>query len=156
MRYWLTIFLLLFLTTTTHAEELQPLAVVDQWGKAQVLNSETQLLIFSHHKEGSGWVKQALQVMGITNMEEKHWLYVADISSMPKMITKLFAVPKMRDYAFPIALARDEKTLQEWPKKEGFVAIYSLNNLFIESMVYFNTSDTIRLHLESKLQNDGS
>ena len=126
------------------------MVLADQWGKEQVLNSDTQLLIFSNHKDGSAWVKQALQALDAANMEDKHWLYVANISSMPSVITKLFAIPKMRDYTFPIALARDETILQEWPKKEGFVAIYSLNSLTIESVKYFNTADAIRVYLQNK------
>lgn len=150
MRNWLSILLLLFLTTATQADELQSVVLADQWGNEQRLSSDTEQLIFSNHKDGSAWVKQSLQALDVSDMDERHWLYVANIASMPKLITKLFAIPKMRDYAFPIALARDKTIVEAWPKKDGFVAIYSLNNLAIESVEYFNSADAVRVYLESK------
>lgn len=150
MRNWLSILLLLLLTTATQADELQPVVFTDQWGHEQRLTSNTELIIFSHHKDGSAWVKQALQALEISSMDDHHWLYVANIAGMPTLITKLFAIPKMRDYAFPIALVTDNTVVEAWPKKDDFVAIYSLNNLAIESVEYFNSADAVRLYLESK------
>lgn len=150
MRNWLIIILVLFVTTIAQADDLKPLVLEDQWGKEQALNSDTKLLIFSHHKDGSGWVKQALIELNVSNMAEKNWLYVANISRMPKLITKIFAIPKMRDYEFSIALLRDDEAVKLWPKKEDFVAIYTLSNLTIESVEYFNTADAVKLYLQGK------
>ncbi|BBN59723.1 hypothetical protein [Hydrogenovibrio marinus] len=103
----------------------------NQWDKPAKLDASVQWVIFSHHKDGNEWVRDALNELGIKNLEERHWLYVADISGMPSFVTKLFALPKMRKYDFPIALSDDEVNTQNWPEKEDTVSVYKLENLKI-------------------------
>lgn len=141
---------LLLATTLVHGAALQPLTLLDQWDKQQRVDDTTTLLIFSNHRKGSAWVKTALQELKISSLAERHWLYVANISSMPGLITKLLALPKMRDYAFPVALVRDEAVVEQWPKKKGFVAVYSLNGLEIEVVEYFNSTDAIKHYLANR------
>ncbi|WP_024851196.1 hypothetical protein [Hydrogenovibrio kuenenii] len=111
--------------------QLTPYAFKDQWGKPNPLDASVKWLIFSHHKAGNEWVRDALNELGVKNLEERHWLYVADISGMPSLITKIFALPKMRKYDFPIALSDDEVNTQNWPEKEDTVSVYKLENLKI-------------------------
>lgn len=103
----------------------------NQWDKPAKLDASVQWVIFSHHRDGNEWVRDAFNELGITNLERRHWLYVADISGMPSFVTKLFALPKMRKYDFPIALSDDEVNTQNWPEKEDTVSVYKLDNLKI-------------------------
>lgn len=103
----------------------------DQWDKPAKLDNTVQWLIFSHHKDGNEWVRDAFNELNIKNLADRHWLYVADISGMPSFVTKLFALPKMQKYAFPIALSYDEENTENWPEKEDTVSVYKLDNLKI-------------------------
>ena len=40
-------------------------------------------------------------------------VYVADISGMPALVTRMFALPKMRELPFPIALVREDAHLAQ-------------------------------------------
>ena len=113
------------------ATELSAHVFKDQWDKPAKLDTTVQWVIFSHHKDGNEWVRDALNELGIKNLAERHWLYVADISGMPSLITKIFALPKMRKYAFSIAISYDEENTENWPEKEDTVSVYKLNNLKI-------------------------
>ena len=142
---------LLLLTVLSHATTLQPLTLTDQWDKPQLLDSNVSLLVFSNHKKGSAWVKTALQELKAADLGAQHWLYVSNISSMPGLITKMFALPKMRKYAFPVALIRDDSLVENWPKKKGFVAVYSLSDLEITAVEHFDSAATIKRYLQDKM-----
>ena len=130
------------------AQELKYQLFNDQWDHEQILDAQVQLVILTSHKEGSAWVKQALKDLNISDLNARHWLYVANISSMPKMITKMFAIPKMRDYQFPVALVRDETRVKDWPIKKNTVAVYSLENLNIKSVDYFEDEASLKEFLQ--------
>ena len=115
----------------TDSVQLTPYGFKDQWDKPNPLDASVKWLIFSHHKAGNEWVKDALNELDIQNLKAMHWLYVADISGMPSFVTKLFALPKMRKYAFPIALSDDEINTQDWPEQEDTVSVYKLDHLKI-------------------------
>lgn len=111
--------------------ELSAHTFKNQWDKPVKLDASVKWLIFSHHKAGGEWVRDAFNELGIKDLPARQWLYVADISGMPSFVTKLFALPKMRKYAFPIALSYDEENTENWPEKEDTVSVYKLNNLKI-------------------------
>ena len=143
--------------TSLQAEELQPnmlpntvieeLTFIDQWDKEHRLNNDTRVIIYSHHKEGSTWVKQALTSLSI-DLNKSHWLYVANISKMPSLITRFIALPKMRDYAFPIALVRDNSRVKTWPVENETVAIYQLNQLELKLIDHVSDEAALVVLLE--------
>ncbi len=149
MYRWLVV--LLLLSITAQASELEPLVFENQWGEGLALDSKTQLLIFSSHKAGGKWVKQALTELDALDIKEKNWLYVANIAGMPSLISKMFAIPKMRSYGFPIGLVKNDRIVASWPQQEGYVAIYQLENLSIKTVKYFNTVDGIKRYLRGNI-----
>lgn len=134
------------------ARELPPITFKDQWDKDQVLDERTRLVIFSHHKEGSRWVKDALDGLQIADLSRHHWLYVADISTMPAMISKVMAIPKMRQYPFAIALIKKDHSVPDWPVAEDAVAVYELNRLEITRIYQVKSEEDLKnlLHEEMK------
>ncbi|MBD3754350.1 MAG: hypothetical protein IE937_01770 [Gammaproteobacteria bacterium] len=138
--------LLLLLAFSGQAAEfksLQAHTFMDQWDKPQMLNQQTEWVIFSNHKAGGEWVKKALNELQIQDLAEKHWLYVADISAMPSLISRFVAIPKMQDYAFAIALEKDGETTANWPKKTDAVSIYKLKALQIEEIYTLDSEQAV-------------
>ncbi|MBN2865469.1 MAG: hypothetical protein JXK16_05625 [Thiotrichales bacterium] len=121
-------------------QTLVPAEFLDQWEKPQALNADTKWVIFTSTKEAGKWVKETLETMQVEDMAAKQWLYVADISGMPSLITKFMAIPKMQDYKFPIALEREGDITQAWPKQEDAVNVYKMDGLTIQK-VYALTSE---------------
>lgn len=110
---------------------LTPQVFEDQHGQPISLSVTTQWLIFSHNKAGGSWVKQALNDLDITDIEVRGGLYVADTSAMPGIITKLFALPKMKNYDFRIALDNTGELTSDWPKSPDTVTLLRLDGLQI-------------------------
>lgn len=144
--------LLLLVTGVSHAESLKPQLFENQWEAEQALTVSTQWVIFSHHKAGGQWVKESLEELGVENLDERKWLYVADISGMPSIITNLFALPKMRDYAFPIALVKEEKQAAGWARKDEQVTVYQLNHLVVKQTQFFADKESLKQFLASVSQ----
>lgn len=96
-----------------------------------VLNTQVQWVFFSASKNGSEIMRDAFEDLKV----DEKWLlknkaiYVADIHNMPSLIARFFALPKMRDYLYPIALDKEGDVTDKWLEKGEGVTIYQLNNL---------------------------
>lgn len=148
MKFQWLVLLVMLLSLPASALDLPAMTFNDQWNKQQTLDESTQLVILSNHKEGGKWVRQSFEAMSINNLSAKHWLYVADISKMPSLITRMFALPKMRDYSFAVSLVREQSSIKDWPIKEAAVAVYRLHQLAVESVVYFTNQAELQTFLQ--------
>ncbi|HHS99728.1 MAG TPA: hypothetical protein ENK73_02630 [Thiomicrospira sp.] len=147
---WILALLFLSLTAVAQADQkLTPTVFMDQWDQPQALTSDVKWLIFSTTKDGGNWVKTQLEEMGIENLQSKNWMYVADVSQMPSLITKFMAIPKMQDYKFAIALEREGEATADWPKQEDAVNVYKLNALTIEEVHTLTTQESVASFLNS-------
>lgn len=115
----------------------------DQWGEPQYLNDQIKWVFLSKNKEGGEWIKSALEKVEITDLKQKKWLYVADISAMPSIISKLIAIPKMRDYSFSIALDKEGKTTENWPVQEEAISVYQLDRLQIQNTQFLTSEKAV-------------
>ena len=61
-------------------------------------------------------------------------IHVADISAMPAMVTRMFALPKLRERAYPVGLARDAAAVGDLPRTPGAVAVIGLTGLRLDSL----------------------
>ncbi len=54
-------------------------------------------------------------------------VYMADISGMPGLVARFFALPALRDYPFRVLLAREADMLAFLPRKEGAITVVTLS-----------------------------
>ncbi len=83
------------------------LSLNDQHDKPVLLSPSTRWVVFTSEKPVSDMVSAALAAEPAGVTERLHLVYVADISGMPALVTRMFALPKLRELPFPIALVRD-------------------------------------------------
>ncbi|MDR9497595.1 MAG: hypothetical protein RI556_00305 [Hydrogenovibrio sp.] len=141
--------------SVVQAQTLPAQSFDDQWGKAQVLDESTQWVVYSHHMDGNDWVKGAFDQLKLSDLSAQHLLYVADISGMPSLVSKWLAIPEMQDYAFPIALVREQSRLQDWPKADEQVSVYRLKQGRIVAEHRFDSREALQVFLSMKVLNDG-
>lgn len=79
----------------------------DQHGKPVRVDASTHRLLFSAERPVSDMVNKLLLSQSVGVLERQGTVYLADISAMPSVITRLFALPKLRELPFPIGLARE-------------------------------------------------
>ena len=72
------------------------LSLKDQHDHARTTQSASRFLLFSADKDGSNLADDILEGQTGETLERAGLCYVADISRMPAMVTKMFAMPKLR------------------------------------------------------------
>jgi hypothetical protein len=95
-------------------------------------------------------VKEALAQNGGAMLEAAHAVYVSDISRMPGVVTKLFALPAMRKRSYRILLDRDGKVTADIPNEEGKITVLELADGTIARIHYVGTVEGFRALLGAK------
>lgn len=96
-------------------ERLAPWTLLDQYEQPYSLDDRLQVLLVARDMEGAELVKAALQGKPKGYLEQRHALFLADISGMPGPIASLFAVPAMRDYSYRVLLDRQARVAPRYP-----------------------------------------
>jgi hypothetical protein len=140
----LTVFLGLsaFANSLTVGNNLPVLTVKDQFEKEHTIDSTVKTIIFSASKAESTTIKEFLNTKEKDFLETNHISYVADITGMPSLISKFIALPKMRDYTFPILLI-DEDNKALFPVEEDKITIITLDNSKITDVKYIKTAEDL-------------
>lgn len=129
-------------------ERLAPWTLLDQHDVPYTLNDETRILLVARDMDGAKLVDAALEGKPKGYLDERHAVFLADISRMPSVIATLFAIPKMRDYNYRILLDRDARIAPRYQAGEGQVLWLQLDGLQIVAQQVFTRADDLRQALE--------
>ncbi|WGY47116.1 hypothetical protein [Vibrio sp. ABG19] len=136
--------------------EVPPLAIGDKVNLAglQDQNENTfthqnkmQALLFVDGMAGKDLIQNALNTIDTQCMDEGKLVYLADISAMPGLISKFIAVPKMRDYGYPVWLDRDGAASSALPVREDQVTLLSIDDQLISGEEFFASSEALTQRL---------
>jgi len=110
MKVWILLCALLF-PALLHAEEqtLAPWTLLDQHDRPYTLADDLQVLLVARDMAGAKLVEAALAGKPEGYLEQRRAVFLADISRMPSLIAKMFAVPAMRDYPYRVILDREAR-----------------------------------------------
>lgn len=123
--------------------KLAKIELADQFDKVQSIDEGTQVLIFAHDMEGNDIVEQAFEPYDGAKLKEMKIVFLADISGMPSLIGRLFALPAMRDRAYPIVLDREGSLTEKFITKEEQVTVMYLDNLTIKDSKLVATANEL-------------
>lgn len=104
-------------------QTLPTLTLKDQFEQPQMIGSETRYLIFTAEKEASDLMEGALDGQTGDTLSAAGIRVIADISAMPGMVTKMFALPKLRKRPYPILLGRTAEDTRDLPREPGKVTV---------------------------------
>lgn len=63
----------------------------------------------------------------IKHLSSHRLLYVAEISKMPSLISRMFAIPKMKKLNYSIFLDKTGEVTKDWEKTPNGITVLSLN-----------------------------
>jgi hypothetical protein len=109
--------------------QLPALTLEDAHGKPVAIGPDVRKLLLAATMAGSDLVTGVLATEPAGVLARMQGVYVADISRMPAMISRLVAVPRMRELPFAVVLLRDDAaaaTLADVPREAGAVTVISL------------------------------
>lgn len=114
----------------------------DQHEKAQVIPENTQVLLFASEMEGYKMARDAFEKLKISDLNAINLSFVADISKMPALISKMFAMPKMRKLPYSILLDKDGTLTKAWPRQEKQLAWLKVaDNQVVETQWFSKTEE---------------
>jgi len=90
-------------------DSIDSFSVSDQFNKIHVVNSKDyKMILVANEKDVAGFVNDYLATQDTNFLEKNKTAFISNISQMPSFVTKLFALPKMREYKYPLFLIYEE------------------------------------------------
>lgn len=116
--------------------------IKDQFEKTHVIKADAKTLLVAADKGTSEILRDYFNAKPKGFLEENNAYYIADISGMPSLIAKFFALPKMKKYPFSILLVDEEQT-KSFNKKEGNITIYSIVDGKVSDVKYIKDASEL-------------
>jgi uncharacterized protein YxeA len=125
------------------------LTLPDQFDKSHAITDDTQQIIFVFAKDTGHIVKEFLKKQPKEYLEERHTLFVADISPMPTIIRNTFALPDLRKSSYSVLLIYDEaiaKILKNEAKADK-IAVAKLDHGTITKIDFISSEEELNRSL---------
>ncbi|MBV4531157.1 FAD/FMN-containing dehydrogenase [Pseudomonas sp. SWRI107] len=133
-------------------QRLAPWTLNDQYDQPYTLNEEVRVLLVARDMDGAKLVKAALADAPKGYLEARKAVFVADIQRMPAIISKLFAVPAMRDYSYRVMLDREGHVASQYAGAEGKVLWLTLDRGNLVQQREFADPAQLKAALEAATQ----
>ena len=98
-------------------------------------------------KQGIGVLsafKEALEETPPGFLAERQAVYVSAISGMPRLITRMFAIPSMRDRSYSVWLDRDGDATARLPTERGKATLIFFRDREITRVEHLATPEDVR------------
>jgi hypothetical protein len=115
----------------------------DQHGRIQILDTDVRNVVFLADMDAKDILHEELQPLGDTFLKESRSVIIADIHKMPAIISRVFALPAMRDYSYTLHLIRTEGPGLRFPLKPGQMTLLRLENRKILSIEIFVSGEEL-------------
>ena len=122
----------------------------DQHGKVLAVPAGTRVVLFAADKTASDLANSLLAAQPAGVLDRLQAAYLADISAMPAVITRMFALPALRALPFRVGLARDASLLADVPRQRGAVSVIRLSEGRVDRIDF--ASDEVQLRSALGLQ----
>jgi hypothetical protein len=129
-------------------EPWPPLALKDQHDKPFAVGADTRVIFFAFEMDGSRLMTKALDGLPAAILEHKSAVYIADISSMPGLISTMAAEPRMKKAPYRIAVIRFERDGERLPRKPGAVTVLKVDAGRISSIEFARDAQQVGHHLK--------
>ncbi|WGZ93116.1 MAG: hypothetical protein QJT81_14995 [Candidatus Thiothrix putei] len=137
------------LSATAFAAELKvgdtlpTISLKDQHDKAITVAADVQTLLFAIEKPPSELLNTYLMKQDKDFLTTKKAYFLADISGMPSMITKMFALPNMRERPYSILLAHDAKEAEFMPRQKDHVTLVKVKAGKVDKILFIKDEATL-------------
>jgi hypothetical protein len=129
-------------------EKLTAFTLDDQHGEPHSVDASVDVILFSRDMDGGEVLKQGLEDAPEGYLAERKAAYVADISGMPALVARLFAVPSMRRRPYPMLLDRDGATTARLPDAPARATLIFCDDLTVTRIVHFDAPAALRAALD--------
>jgi len=118
-------------------------------GKKLKIPHTVKTVVVSYEKDTGKLVNEYLNNKYPPYLAKMNAVFIADIHEMPSIITKLFALPKMRKYKHTIYLNNKEYFSKFLPPKDEKITIIKFENQKVKSIKYISTAQELKKAFEN-------
>lgn len=129
-------------------QTVAPIEVNDQFGKHHVLKTMPKTLIMAFDKGTGTTVNEYLAAQDKSYLDKHGAAFIADISQMPRFVTEMFALPKMRKYPHTVLLIEDEEQGMKYPYQEDKITIMTFNGNVLGGIDFVTTAAELKKAIE--------
>lgn len=140
----LKIFTFSLLITSLYCDKLTindkfiPFSLPDQFDRIHTIKSNISKIIVSFDEDTSKLINEYLFKKEYKFLYKHRTIFISDISNNSSLITKMFILPKMRDYKHTILVIYDNKG-EKFLRKIHKATIYSLNHGVVNNIKYISS-----------------
>lgn len=143
--------MLLGLAAALHAEPLLPTRTLDdQFGRPHEIAQCRRLILFAPDRDAAEIAEQALTGLDGATLERRGVCYIADISRMPGLVTRMFALPALRERTYPVLLGREEADTVMLPRQAGRLTLLPSDPASTEPVAYYAEANEARRALDGQ------
>ncbi|MCB9096964.1 MAG: hypothetical protein H6630_04995 [Arcobacter sp.] len=119
-------------------DKISNFSLTDQFDKIYTITSDVSTIVITFEKETLNSVNDFLSKKEKDFLERNNAIFIANISCWPNIFTRMFTLPKLRDYKYPILLIYDEKSAK-FLEVENKITVYSIENGIVKDIRYLNS-----------------
>ncbi|AYJ79712.1 hypothetical protein AN286_05980 [Aliarcobacter cryaerophilus ATCC 43158] len=117
-------------------------SLVDQFDEIHTITSDIETIIVTFQKETLMMVNDFLSSKSSLFLKEHHAIFINNLSSTPTIITKMFIIPKLRDYKYSILLIYDESNTR-FAKQNDKITTYSFENGVVKDIKFISSANEL-------------
>jgi hypothetical protein len=119
----------------------------DQHEVQATIGKDTRIVVFARDMDAAEIAEEAFSENGARLLADAGAVFVSDIHRMPRIITRLFALPSMRKRPYRMLLDREGVTTADFPAQEEKVSLIRLDGLEIKGIEYIDSAAQLRAAL---------
>lgn len=131
-----------YASSFTINDKISTFSLPDQFDRMNTINSSITTIIVSFELHMNKKVHKFLAKKEADFLENNHAVFISNISFNPSIITKMFILPNMRDYKYPILIINDENN-KKFIEKDDKLTIYKLKNGIVQEINYVSTTNEL-------------
>lgn len=151
LKQWMLFFVVLLSCqmVVAETEQLQPgaslpeIVMKDQFDADISVSDDVAFILFTASKSASGVVNNFLSKQNGGFLQEEKAYFLADISGMPSFVTKMFALPKMREFKYSVLLGREEGQLGFIPQEGDKITLLQVKNNKVVQIQFIATEEEL-------------
>lgn len=132
-----------YANTLQVGEKLPAIELNSQHDKPIKVAADIKTVIFTKDKKAGKLINTFLAKQDASFLKDNKICFIANISGMPKMISRVFAIPKMRKLPYDVLLARNKTDVAFMPYKKSFVSLVKIKGGAISSIEFIDNADEL-------------
>lgn len=109
---------------------------------------ETKLVIIAFKKATGKTVNEFLETKEKYYLEKNKTVFIADVHKVPRWVTNVFTLPKMKTYEHPIHLHYEKEFTKHIPKKKKQITILHIKDRKIVKLEFISLAEELQAIIE--------